>query len=517
MKNKRDPLILIPLSIFLILALIRFVHPLNFWVDEMFHVFAAESMIETGQPMLPSGLPYGRSLPTTLLVAASFKLFGISELTGRLPFLVIGVFSIVATYYLVKNAFDRNTALLTVILLSLSSWQLHWALNARMYILLQFFYVLFLLLGYGFFREVDLKLANSTYNKKKMVLFFVASVLVVFLSSYIHQFYQLFIATWLAYFIYLVSGKFISGKKLFEKGNHLIRFIFLFSVLLIFIPAVFPKIPFVPAFAPIGMQFGTGFYVLLLARYFTVLSVFAFFSVLVSGLGAGNRENQGALLVLGFFVPFILLTLFLDAKNSRYLFFAFPLFIALASNGILEAWEYIKTVRHKRAAKYFLVFMITVLLVRTGAGLYRVACDDYQPIPFEDPHPHWQYASEYVQKNANEGDVVLSTMPICTLYYLGQTDYWLRQNEYYSFEDAEGVLRDRYTGALILKDYPAFRKEIEGKNGWVIGDQKLDSYFTDPDVLSYVYENMTFIPEGSDDTIKVYRFEKKAEQDNNDS
>ena len=122
MKNKRDPLILIPLSIFLILALIRFIHPLNFWVDEMFHVFAAESMIETGQPMLPSGLPYERSLPTTLLVAASFKLLGISELTGRLPFLVIGVFSIVATYYLVKNTFDRNTALLTVFLLSVSSW-----------------------------------------------------------------------------------------------------------------------------------------------------------------------------------------------------------------------------------------------------------------------------------------------------------------------------------------------------------------------------------------------------------
>ena len=108
-------------------------------------------------------------------------------------------------------------------------------------------------------------------------------------------------------------------------------------------------------------------------------------------------------------------------------------------------------------------------------------------------------------------------MPICTLYYLGQTDYWLRQNEYYSFEDSEGVLRDWYTGAIILKDYQTFRSEIEGKNGWVIADQKLDSYFTDPEVLSYVYENMTFVPEGSDDTIKVYRFEMEAEQDNNDS
>ncbi|WP_255336604.1 hypothetical protein [Methanosarcina sp. KYL-1] len=40
MKSRKDLFILIPLSIFLILALIRFLRPLNFQVDETFCVFA---------------------------------------------------------------------------------------------------------------------------------------------------------------------------------------------------------------------------------------------------------------------------------------------------------------------------------------------------------------------------------------------------------------------------------------------------------------------------------------------
>lgn len=521
MKSKKDFFVLIPLSIFLILALIRFLHPLNFWVDEMFHVFAAKSLLETGMSTLPSGYPYDRSLPTTLLIAASFEFFGISEFSARLPFLVVGVFSMLATYYLVKNIFGQDKAILTVFLLSLSPWQVYWTLNARMYVLLQFLYVLFLIAVYGFSRELDLKLSNNAYNKKKMAIFSFVLLILVFLSSHVHEFYIIFFASWFTYFAFLIFRNLAGENKLFGKGihyrlNHMLRsnsllcFVLLLSLFLIIIRLLLLNMPFSPGFVPEGMQLGIGFYILLLARYFTVFSVFALFSFL--GLpGVGNGEKHGPLVFLGFFVPFILLTLFLDAKNSRYLFFAFPLFVALAANGVFEAWEYVNRGRYKKAAKYLTVFLFTVLLVRTGAGIYKVTCDSYQPLPYEDPHPHWKYASAYVNHNMQNGDVVLSTMPICTLYYLEKTDYWLRQNEYYFFEDGAGVLRDWYTGAVILKDYQTFRDEIEGKNGWLIADRKLDSYFTDPRVLDYVYNNMTFVREGSDETIKIYRFEGISE------
>lgn len=545
MKSKKDFFFLIPISIFLILALIRFLHPLNFWVDEMFHVFAAKNLLETGLPTLPSGYLYDRSLPATLLIAASFKFFGVSEFSARLPFLAVGVFSMLATYFLVKNIFGQDTAILSVFLLSLSPWQVYWALNARMYVLLQFLYILFLIAVYGFSRELDLKLSNNAYSKKKAAIFSLILLILVFLSSYVHEFYIIFFAVWFTYFAFLIFRKLTGENKLFGKEIHLFRlnppgssnapsrlnhlnptglsnvlsrlnpcvhsnsllcFILLLSLFLILIRLFLHNMPFAPGIVPEGMQLGMGFYVLLLARYFTAFSAFALFSF--AGLmKAGNWENQGPLVFLGFFVPFILLTLFLDAKNSRYLFFAFPLFVALAANGMFEAREYVNTGRHKKAAKYLTVFLFTVLLVRAGAGIYKVTSDSYQPVPYEDPHPHWNYASAYVKHNMQNGDVVLSTMPICTLYYLEKTDYWLRQNEYYSFEDETGVSRDLYTGAVILKDYQTFRDEIEGKSGWLIADRKLDSYFTDPKVLEYVHNNMTLVREGSDETIKIYRFE----------
>lgn len=74
-KNRWRFLVLFPISAFIILALIRLkVYPLQFWVDELYHVIAAIGILTTGQPILPSGLLYERSIITTLLTAGSFKL-----------------------------------------------------------------------------------------------------------------------------------------------------------------------------------------------------------------------------------------------------------------------------------------------------------------------------------------------------------------------------------------------------------------------------------------------------------
>ncbi|WP_406657585.1 glycosyltransferase family 39 protein [Methanolobus sp. ZRKC2] len=506
MQNKKDYLFFIPIFLFVLLATIRLANPLQFWVDELFHVFAAISMLENGQPILSSGLPYERSFPTTWLASESFKLFGISEVSARLPFMIIGVLSIIATYYLIKNTYDKKTAILTTLLLSFAPLQIHWSLNARMYILLQLLYVFFLFVLYIFSREIMRGLESREFNEIKVAFFTFLLIGIVWFTSFVHQFYILFVATGLTFFVYLTSMRLLDKKKIFNERDFLISFVIVISLVLIFIRILFLNTPFLTTFAPIGMRSGIGFYVFLIGKHFTVLSLFAALSIIM----LSKKDNCSSIIVIGYFIPFILLTLFLEAKNSRYLFFAFPLFIAIASNGIIEVWRNIKSNksdRYKAPTKYLLILLVSILVIQTGIGLYHETFHTYQPIPYEDPHPHWRFASDYVKQNIKDDDIVLSTMPICTQYYLGETDYWLRQNEYYSFEDDEGILRDRYTGAIILKDYETFRIEMEGKNGWLIADRKLDSYFTDPQVLDFVNQNMTFVPEGSDETINVYRFE----------
>jgi hypothetical protein len=255
------------------------------------------------------------------------------------------------------------------------------------------------------------------------------------------------------------------------------------------------------------MRLGMEFYTLLLVRYFPIYTLFAAISVSAILWKEENRD-RALIVIIGFLVPFLLLSLLLDQKNSRYLFFIFPLFVAMAAHGVYEAWEKARRIRRKTLAKSLVLLAIALLLIQTCIGTYSMIYSEYQPLPYEDPHPHWGYASEYVETLLSEDEIVLSTMPVCTLYYLGKTDYWLRQNEYYGYIDQQGVLRDRYTGAMILKDYETFINEIKDKHGWIIADRKLESYFTDSRIQEYIKNRMNLHTEGSDETISVYRFEK---------
>ena len=209
-KNRWRLLVLFPISAFIILALIRLkVYPLQFWVDELYHVFAAIGILTTGQPILPSGLLYERSIITTMLTAGSFKLLGISEFAARLPSTIIGILSIIATYVLIKEIYSQRIALLSVFFLSISPWQLYWSTNARMYILLQLLYLIFLYAGYRLLKE----LKNKDLNKKKVSMLFVGLIAVLILTYSVHQFYILFIATGVAYLSYLAFKNLSSEQQ----------------------------------------------------------------------------------------------------------------------------------------------------------------------------------------------------------------------------------------------------------------------------------------------------------------
>ena len=501
--EKRYPFILFfSLSLFIILGLIRIIlFPLNFWVDEMFHVFAAQGLLATGQPLLPSGLFYNRSLITSWIVATSFQIFGISEYAARLPFLLIGAGAILVSYILAKEIFDQRVALVTVLLLAISPWQIYWSTNARMYILLQFVYVLFIYFMYLAWNE---GVRHGRINHIRFLSFTGASLVMIALAFQLHDFGILFVGVGVAFLFLLLWEQILEKVNLGRIRNTTILFIIVAAGIAILVFLINPFGMLTPKAGPIGMQLGEWFYILFFGRYFPVFGLFAAVALLSFLKRSAGRES---LLLIGFFIPLLLLSLFLDQKNSRYIFFLFPLLVILASYGITVTWDWYQA-RKTSATSLVVPLCIGLLLLMTVIGLIGAVTDEYHPLPYEDPHPHWNDAAAYVGSRLESGDVVVSTMPVCTLYYLGKTDYWLRQNEYYAFTDEEGIIRDRYTGAIILTDYAMVESELSGKNGWLIADRKLESYFTSPDVLSYVGEHMRLVSEGSDDTVRVYRFEK---------
>ncbi len=113
-----------------------------FSVDEVLHVFAARSLLETGEPILPSGDRYDRALPFTRLVAAAMGTWGESEAVARIPSAVAGVLTIPAVYLLGSLLFGRVVGLLAAFLLCFSPDAVAMSRFTRMYTTVQLLGVL---------------------------------------------------------------------------------------------------------------------------------------------------------------------------------------------------------------------------------------------------------------------------------------------------------------------------------------------------------------------------------------
>ncbi len=106
--------------------------PNGFSDDEAAFGYNAYSILKTGTD------EWGKFLPLTTfrsfgdyklpvyfyLTAASIPFFGLTEFATRFPTAIFGVFSVIATYFLVKKLFDEKIALLAALLLTISPFHI---------------------------------------------------------------------------------------------------------------------------------------------------------------------------------------------------------------------------------------------------------------------------------------------------------------------------------------------------------------------------------------------------------
>lgn len=133
--NKKAAYIL--LGVFIVLGfalrLISAWNAANFWFDEIVTVSVAAKPLSQ---MLPY-LAYENNPPLfTLLVHWWLLIFGQSEVIVKLLSVIIGTLSIVVIYLLAEQMFSRLAALFASFLMSVSSFQVFYSQEARMYPLL---------------------------------------------------------------------------------------------------------------------------------------------------------------------------------------------------------------------------------------------------------------------------------------------------------------------------------------------------------------------------------------------
>ena len=123
---------------------------LSFYGDEETTAFAALSVLETGNPAVPSGMDYYRAPLYSYMAAATAAVLGEGrELSFRLPALAFGVLTVLFVWLGVRRLLGLAVAIVATTLLATSEWHAVTSGYARMY---SPYLALFLCTGYGFFR-----------------------------------------------------------------------------------------------------------------------------------------------------------------------------------------------------------------------------------------------------------------------------------------------------------------------------------------------------------------------------
>lgn len=106
----------------------RLPHP-----DELYHLLAAEGILQTGEPTIGDNGRYWRGYPFTWLVAQSIDLFGTSLSVARLPAVVFMVATVVALFLFIRREAGPLAAWLGALLFATSPFAVDTAQFVRFY------------------------------------------------------------------------------------------------------------------------------------------------------------------------------------------------------------------------------------------------------------------------------------------------------------------------------------------------------------------------------------------------
>ena len=116
----------------------RYIRDISLYVDEFTTLWAARRVQQSGAPIMPSGVLYTRGLLASYIEAAFLTLFGFSYTVGRLPSLLFGLASILASFFIGRRLWNARVGWLAALGLALLPEAIIWSSRARFYAQLQF-------------------------------------------------------------------------------------------------------------------------------------------------------------------------------------------------------------------------------------------------------------------------------------------------------------------------------------------------------------------------------------------
>lgn len=423
----------------------------SLWHDETITANAAISLLQNGVPDFPSGFVYWRAFPHTLLTAASGYLFGVTDYTMRFPSIILSSLTVILTYLTGKQFFDRDTGLIASAFVTFSALQVAWATQVRMYVLLQFLYLLTVLLIY-----------RSVERKKNIEI--LGLVLVLVISSFVHITSQILPFVAIGYWLYRTEI-FNTAHRIKTIGTPVLILATIvaleFSSTVSFVQ-IFSRLTFKPE--------NIYYYYDLVFKQIPILTILG---LIGSILALRKNLRPGILMVISVFPALCIYLLYVDGVSERYIFFSVP-FLAIwtaltIKSSSLKAKEIIGNKVDKNIDFKIIAVILTLLTLLVGSG-FDFSEGQYRPEIDE------KSVYNYIEDNADQSDILITQWTPPATYYYKPPDYSLYGDnstegynssfyrEEYSYKEV-----DVYSGAEFI-DSNVELIDVIAKNdkGWIV-------------------------------------------------
>ncbi|MCE5242564.1 MAG: glycosyltransferase family 39 protein [Syntrophobacteraceae bacterium] len=532
-EKLKSPAVCVALGFILLLGLylrVAGLSTLGPGFDEPIHIYAAMSILQTGEPTLPSGFEYTRSLLFTSLVAVSFKIMGASLFAARMPSVLFSMFSILLLFKIGSDFFGRKVGLAAAFLMAFVPFEVSWARACRMYSMYQFFY-----LGafYAFYRAFESRETPSpdaahgggrpflarlvcTWGLKwNWLIVCMASFGIAFHLQHLAGVFPLSVLIYLlAMLVVTLPGK---SKEQFLRSKY-----FVFSSAIVFAMTIALLIPQVQSqfiehysYTPewnksVGTSATRYFNYLISPMLFPFMVFFALGSIEL--LSRWNKEGFYTLVITA--TPLAVHSFAVNVQGWRYVYDIFPLVLLIAGYAISSFGE--KTVslvvdsfrtiewRSQTMRKscivlsmslLFVVFSVPFLYTAHGAlKLSRNQDGNYGA----EYHADWEKACRFLNGARQSGEIVVASIPIAAMYCgCDEVQYKLDNGGMDLFRHVEGsdLSLDVYSNAMAITSLDELKRVLsEHRYGWLLVDvQRFDNPSTiPPPIRGFVEKYFTY-------------------------
>jgi asparagine N-glycosylation enzyme membrane subunit Stt3 len=475
----------------------------SFDTDEFLHLVAAQQLIRSGEPTLPSGNHYDRALLYTRLVQVSFQLFGVSEASARLPSVIFGTLLILLTYLIGHRWFGTWPALFAAALVAFSPLSVGLARMCRMYSVFQCLY-----LGFLYAYERGWEAPNLPFRRR---LAWSGVALVLLLGSlHMHILTLDFFAALVVYWAVLSLACWRSRYSLYLLITATAVLISVATGLLDLVD-LWEQTTYVPPYSSDLLRplYYVSSWAILYPWLWIIVPLAALFQCLRYG-------RTGFFISCQFAIPFLLHSLVFRWQSERFIAHLVPVlalliapFLSWSIEVIALLWQ--RFVRPRSRQQSLIGKSVASVIVVTLSLLLPLAhCLRLQ---YVSSLPQWREVYALLAERIHTGEALIVSVPFAESYYLGKpgthalNNFRLAIRNHAPKQNADGFFADWYSGLPLLTSLSEFRQvRAAYPRGWVVVDQRRfqSPKATPPELREYLRRHCRAYPVGPDRSVVVF-------------